>query len=613
MPAVTPPKFTPSGPERTEQAPGALVAFSLWLGLTYGLLEAVILQGLVEFANLPMWRNAVNARILWVGPLVNGAIFGIAGALLAAIVRLVPSRIRSWAWVASLTVLIGTAGIGLAMTSRAITRWAVVAIVTGVFIRGLVWSWRRTELGFARRTLPRVAAAVLIAGLAGEAYMWQQERSALAALPPGDANKPNVLLLILDATRADHFSGYGYPRATTPHMDEIAQQGALFEHAYSTSHWTHPGHTAILTGKIGRVPPHSRRAGGQPPKSLAEILAQQGYATYASSANSMWFTPKAGLGRGVARFNVYFDTLGDAVGRAYFGKALLVIFRDQGGWFDSPWRKRPPRSHQQLLDWVEKSWQLSRPFFAAINYMETHDPYWPPEPFTHHFNSGITRRGLAALHEGTFVRSNLTESQNQMVVDAYDSSLAYLDDEMGKLFAELNRRGLLENTLLLITADHGEALGEEGQHGHVTPILRQEVSRVPLIVRFPGRVPAGLRMSQPVSVNQIPATVASLLGLGAAEGLPAALSFDPATPTSGALIVGSGRAAVADGKWFLLENSRNGRHFLYDMHSDPAQKNNLADDPQFADAKGMMLGRLAELKKRYFPKATREEEAPPQQ
>ncbi len=590
-------------PPTAPRSPRDLFIFSIWLGLVYGLIEALLLQSLVEFSSLTMWRNGVNPRILWVAPLVNGLLFGAAGALLAGALRFSSQRLRPWVWTMSITLLYGLAGFGLVMSPRAFERWAIVVITLGALVRGFQGGRARQELGFGGRTLPRVLAVVALAGLAGEAWTWRQESSFLASLPAGDPSKPNVLLLILDTARADHFSSYGYGRATTPQMDALAREGTLFEFAYSTSHWSNPGHTAILEGRYGRGRvPNRWQQDTFKHSPLATVLARQGYATFATSANSMWFTPKAGFGYGFVRFNVYFHNLGDALGRTYFAKVLLVLIRDPGGWFDAPWRKRAPQNNRELLHWMEKARELGRPFLAVANYMEPHDPYWPPAPFTHKFNSQITRRGLLGLHSGPFPRPNLSPGQLQTVVDAYDSSLAYLDAQLGDLFGELRRRGLLDNTIVVITSDHGEALGEDGAFGHVAPIVRQEVSRVPLIVRYPPAYPAGRRIRRPVSIYQIPAMITSVIGLPEAQLYSAEpLSPDPVLPGEGALVTARRRYAVAYGPWFLLDNQRLNRRFLYDMEKDPQQKEDLAGRPELADIERQLLHRLAKLRAKLTP------------
>jgi len=592
---------------RAPRRPADLVLFSVWLGLVYGLLEAALLQGLVEFSSLKMWSNGVNPRIAWVAPLVNAGIFGLAGLALAGLLRLAPERTRPWIWTLAVAALVGAAGFGLGMTSRALMRWAIVLGTIGATVRGFQLGRLRTELRFARRTLPAVVAIAIAAGAAAEIWMWQQERAMLAALPPARSGSPNVLILILDTARADHLSTYGYTRPTTPAIDAIAREATLFEWAYSTSHWSSPGHLAILEGHYGLPDIPSRLRARLPDRApIAEVLARRGYATFASSANSMWFTPKAGFGRGFSRFDVYFHTAADTFGRTYFGKVPLVLFRDPGGWFDAPWRKRAPQNNRDLLDWIDRARQMGRPFFATVNYMEAHDPYWPPAPYTHTFNPHLTRRGLLALHSGPYPRSNLTPPQIQMVVDAYDSSLVYLDAMLGELFAELTRRGILDDTVLIITADHGEALGEESRFGHESPILRQEVSRVPLIVRFPRAVTAGVRVRRPVSISQIPATVAALLGLDDDRRRYAldALSAGAAAPERGVLIAGSGRGAIAVDRWFLLDHPISQQRFLYDMQTDVKQTQNLYGRADLADIQAMLVERLTQLRKTLLPPRT---------
>jgi arylsulfatase A-like enzyme len=260
--------------------------------------------------------------------------------------------------------------------------------------------------------------------------------------------------------------------------------------------------------------------------------------------------------------------------------------------------------------WVDESRRAGRPFFATLNYMDVHDPYWPPEPFTHKYHNGITRRGLLALHNGSHPRANTSEDGRQLVIAAYDACIAYLDHQWGELLNELARRGLLENTIVIITADHGEALGEEKRWGHSAPYLTQEVTRIPLIVRYPTAVPQGVRVSHPVSHAQIPATVLQLLGVASdahSQMLPSLLvsSQEPV------LINGGVRHAIAFEKWHYITEKDTKRNRLYDLDADPRAEHNLSGQPAFAHIEAHMRHLLEAMIVRHHIRPPTQAEAVP--
>jgi arylsulfatase A-like enzyme len=145
------------------------------------------------------------------------------------------------------------------------------------------------------------------------------------------------------------------------------------------------------------------------------------------------------------------------------------------------------------------------------NYLDTHDPYLPPEPYRHTFSSAKNPGGL--LQSGAEAYPTLTSEQLQGEIDAYDGAIAYTDVHIGLLLDALQQRGLLANTFVIVTSDHGEAFGEHGLFLHQNALYR-ELIRVPLIIARPGHVPAGVRVAAPVSNAALPVTVMDLIGAG---------------------------------------------------------------------------------------------------
>lgn len=588
---------------------------AVWFGLAYGLAEGILLCSLYEFSHWPMWNNGVAPQILWISPVINTALFLALGAGLAALSALLNRwpKAAGWTGPICLTVFAGAAVGGLILSPRSFTPLAGAAISVGVMFNVLRWSRKRMPLRFFARSLPVVLALCLVAGAYGEWLPRWREQRALAALPAAKPGLPNVLIIVLDTLRADHVSAYGYPRATTPNLDRIAAEGALFERAFSPSTNSPISHLGMMTGQFIGYSWFAPASRGQIRPLLAELLAEQGYANAACIGNYMWVTPKVGMHFGMARFDLYFHTWGDRFTRTYFGKMIGQVFRWYGGYYDDLGTKRAEVVNRQVLAWIDKAQQLQRPFYAFLNYMDVHDPYLAPPPYRTQFSGRVSRRGLLALHQGTRLKKNLTEEEAQLMRDAYDGELAYLDAQLGALRGELERRELWDNTLLIITADHGEAFGEENYFGHVAPVMRQEVVRVPLIVRFPPRIAAGTRVAAPASGRQIPATVADVLGLsrGSFDEKKSLLETAPNGGVTLPVLVENGRNfALVWNQWHLIRMHGKPER-LYDLDRDPKELTDLAARPEAAATLLQMRSMLDELIQR-IPTRGPEEDDPQQ-
>jgi arylsulfatase A-like enzyme len=167
-------------------------------------------------------------------------------------------------------------------------------------------------------------------------------------------------------------------------------------------------------------------------------------------------------------------------------------------------RKSAESVNSQFLTWL--SGREKRPFFVFLNYFDAHGPYVAPAPFNVKF--GPSR---PIEQNGTAHKSELSADEIAAMIDGYDSSIAYLDHELGRLMDELERRQVLDDTLVIITSDHGEEFGEHDVFGHGHTLYMPSV-HVPLLVRFPGRTPAGASVSENVTLRDLPATIIDLLG-----------------------------------------------------------------------------------------------------
>ncbi|MCB9665441.1 MAG: sulfatase [Alphaproteobacteria bacterium] len=384
--------------------------------------------------------------------------------------------------------------------------WGAAALGVGLSAAWVRWRWARA--------LSAVAAVAFLGWVALPTHA-----PAPSGPPPAG---PNVLIVVVDTLRADHVGAYGYPRDTTPTIDHLALEGARFADAATTETWTLPGHASLFTGLYTRE--HQAHLAHpvleDQHTTLAELLQAAGYRTGGFSANP-WLSRVSGLGQG-------FDTflwLGVQVTTDAFFLPLATsrfVRHDLGG----------EAVTDAALDWLDAS---DHPFLLFLNYMEAHEPYGTvPEPFfSRYLDAPLawdvgrrwvrnTARYQCLACEGPD-REEMTcgahgwEARPDHLVEAtalYDAGIRYVDHQLGRLVAHLEATGRLDDTLVIVTADHGEALGEQGRIGHGAFLLDAVVD-VPLVLRLPGVVPAGAVADDPVGLVDVLATVADATGLQA--------------------------------------------------------------------------------------------------
>lgn len=578
-----------------------------WLGLAYGFAEAIefSLFGLVPGGL--SYRNGNSARVLWVAPIVYVVVVTTLSLLFYGLRRLI--RNVDWLKLFVFAILAGGCYLGVSLQGQIFSRVASLLLALGIATQlTRVFVKRREQLlRLMRRTLLPLAAAVVVIAIAELSITAIMERRALAMLPSAGAH-PNVLILLADTLRADHVSAYGYKRPTTPRIDRFAAEGRTFLEAYSTSSWTLPSHASLFTGR--RV--HEHRAGhdghrflGREFPTLAEVLGRSGYAAGGFVANTYWCGRQTGLHRGFIRYEDFYGNIGDTLARTLLGQMVTYKVLPYFGFIDIPGRKRAGDINDRMLGWIDSL--AGRPFFAFANFMDVHSPYIPPPAYDGHFAGKRFERGteivLGPLTDKTKVPEPVVL---RSWIDRYDESLLYLDEQVGRLFDELARRGILDNTIVVFTSDHGEAWGEHSliDHGHS---LYQELIRIPLIVRFPPRVASGERTSRPISLEQIPLLVTDLAGItqtpfpayslrahAAPPGEAVALSELPHRHGMPSVfpVASGGLRSVQTEQWHLIV-SETGTAELYDLVKDRAESKNLAGEPRFADVLSRLQRRLA--------------------
>ncbi len=550
----------------------------------------------------------MNRHIMWTIPTVNIVLFGFCGLLVALALRArlrlgVRGAVGPLVFLAALTLLLSC-------------RWLhVVACV----VLALLFTFRltrRIEVNFpefrrlVRCTKPTMAglvAAVIGFSLDGQSLGVRQAAAPASAAAAGGkgAPSPNVLLVVLDTVRADHLTLHGYARDTSPSLARMARRGIKFEQARSTAPWTLPSHASMMTGRW----PHELSTSINHPldgthETLAEYLAANGYATAGFVGNATYCGIETGLSRGFAHYEDHVLSVADILWSSAMGQRILLqgMFgpeRRTGGTPNDFHRKDAAQIRRDMLAWVAR--QQGRPFFAFLNLYDAHDPYMPPTGFDRRFGVGPRSAGDMAILERWFIqdKKKLKPGEIQSVVDAYDDGIAYLDEQLGRLVDDLDWLGLLANTLVIVTADHGEHLGEHQLYGHASSLYDAEI-HVPLLILLPGEVHAGQSVAEQVSLRDLAATVADVTGLGGspfpgrslARHLAANASplHEPSlsevdspvmsAPNQGRSPVFRGpMKAVAAGKHVYVRNG-DGQEELFNVEADPMQSRNLAGLPQ---------------------------------
>jgi arylsulfatase A-like enzyme/Flp pilus assembly protein TadD len=360
------------------------------------------------------------------------------------------------------------------------------------------------------------------------------------ALAAAATDPPNVILITLDTVRADRMGFLGSKWGLTPNLDALASQGVVYEHTYSQAPITPVSHATILTGTFPQY--HGiRNFGDRLPPSipfLPDILHSQGYQTGAF-VGSIILDPKNGFASGFERgFDVY---------NAGFHRQKTGERRE------ASMQRRGEVTLGCVLEWLGH--RQKGPFFLWFHLWDAHDPYNPPEPFRSRF-------------------------PNQ----PYNGGIAYVDATVGKLLDYLRTQGLYDNSLIAVTADHGESLGEHGELTH-SIFLYDATIHVPLLLKLPGGRFAGQRVNANANLVDLAPTLLDALG----QKSPPAMQGQSLLPLIGNPRPGN-RPSFATGDhsersfgWSALLSLRSGNHLyvraplpeLYDLATDPGEKKNL--------------------------------------
>jgi len=535
------------------------------------------------------WNRWVLERLLfqgsdywWLTPLLAGAI--VAGfTAVAALV--VPARWETGVDRLRFGVPIALGTVGVLWLFPQLALGASLVLAAGVGVTASAWCARRAARldVLVRRTLP--LAVLIPTGVGIVMHLpshWLSRRSADGAGP----GAPNVLLLVLDTVRAIELGLYGLSQSTSPTLDGLGAGGVVFERAVSPAPWSAPSHASLFTG---RSPAElsidwNRRLDATYP-TLAEALRDAGYATVGIVANTAYASAETGLARGFDHYEDYPLTLRRALAMPRLTRRFVAGARDAVHTppLDEAGRLSAEHIAGRFLAWVDD--HPRRPFFAFLNFYDAHAPYGAPEPFWSRYLPDVKPRAIPV--SGPRSEGPAAAAGHQ----AYRAAIAHLDFVIGNMLDTLIRRGVLNNTLVIVTADHGEEFNEHAVPGHGQTLFTQAV-HVPLLLFWPGRLPAA-RVSTPVGLAQLPATIMDLLHqespfpgtsvapLWRGDSLPASAVASMVTrpwPSGVRDDVNAPHAleSVQVGRYHYIRQPGDAMELLYDQATDPLESRNLA-------------------------------------
>jgi arylsulfatase A-like enzyme len=520
-------------------------------GAVAGLLESLLLgssrgTGLEPAALV---NTAVFYAIIW------GAV-GLSIGLLGRLLRRPPLRTDGpalGALVLSLMALVLAGGyVNIMFLPSMFSSLSLGVDLVILGCAALLWyvlqaAWRRLEWRTAGRHGGRspltVATVIVVAALVAIGASPVSEVATVPFETGRHTEGRNVLLILVDALRADHLGCYGYERPTSPNIDRLAAEGLLFTDAYAQGSRTKETTASLVTSYYASSHGVTDFSSVLPLSSptMMELASSAGYRTAVVSANSL-VSPTFGFGRGVDFF--YCDAP-SAVGRT----VVMEMARNVGfrvgfmGWLPRalrsldvllpmpdrvfPFRGGDPRvMNETFLSWLDED--PERDFFAYLHYMDSHAPYAPPPPYDTMYDPGYGGEPMLSVpvFPGSMLPFDEAEAlhydEHRNLIAHYDGAITYFDHELGSLLDELEARGLRENTLIIVVSDHGEEFYDHGGWGHGQSVY-EELIRVPLILHMPGVLPGGLRTDAVVrQVDLLP----TLMGAVGVEETLEAADFD---------------------------------------------------------------------------------------
>lgn len=377
--------------------------------------------------------------------------------------------------------------------------------------------------------------------------------------------RPDIIFLVLDTQRADRLGCYGNQNGLSANLDAFAGRSVLFDQAVAPAQWTIPSHASMFTGRYPSAHHLLQSSQSLSPDlpHLVETLHKAGYETVGFCNNPLVGVLNNGFKRGFDRFYNYGGAIPSLPESStptpwplnrllaaytqflrrisypiqnFFGRSDLAFRLSLNAWLTPLWSRfanfkgQNERSVRDIVTFLHKREKrpAARPLFLFINLMETHLPFWPPGRFVDqvapYFRGSKEARSIMrrwnreAYRWAAPLEKPLGELEARVLNDMYDAEVAYQDHYLGAFITALEERSRKDNTLTLITADHGDGLGEHGYMGHAF-VAYQELVHVPLILQWPQRLPAGVHVKKPVSTRRVFHTMLDASGR-LPEGVP---------------------------------------------------------------------------------------------
>jgi arylsulfatase A-like enzyme len=405
----------------------------------------------------------------------------------------------------------------------------------------------------------------------------------------------------MDTARRDHLGLHGYERPTTPNLEELAKNSTVYDRAYTPGGWTPPAHASLFTGlfSIAHQTTQEDWRMGDHLTTLAEVVNSEGYETIGIVENPM-LNRQYGFDQGFSRYYETWQFKEEDENRA------LLLFR------------------KGLADRT-----TDKPFFVFINLIEPHSPYNSSKQFYHEFVSDRTQTLEENMWREFFLgMKTFSPAEISHLNELYDAELLYVDYLVGRMIDELKAAGDWDKTVFIVTSDHGENIGDHEMMDHVFS-LHESIIRIPLVIHYPVLFPPGTRHDYPVQLTDVFPTVIEIIGaenasylcqgrsllerqLGDDYAVLSAYYFPRqalrAMEKRGMIKPGEENErlerfkrrtrAVIVGETKLIWGS-DGKHELYDLGSDPGERQNLIDDPQYAATAQELLALHDDLVTRY--------------
>ena len=474
-----------------------------WVGLRFGAylaateLLVVVLPVMYKLRQSGLWGLILASAAMY-------ALLGLGGGWLLG--RIPPLRSRPWALLLSLLAL-------LAGTSAILGEHVVPVLVFGLPALGMAWAGSAMAGKPSKVRLALRGLVIVVFGLVWLPLLVPRGAGPAETDVEPATGVPNLVLVVLDTVRRDTLSTYGYPEETSPRLSELADSGIRFDGARVNGMWSLPSHATFFTGVHPSI--HGAHYENweldEGPRTLAELLRTRGYQTACITGNPL-ISRSLGTARG-------FEDVGESW-RHFWIQESLIGWRLLRPVWDRDRDKGGAAGVRYLERWLAEERDPERPFFLFVNVMDPHAPYHdvPRQHVERFLPEGATYADARRLGSLVFFHHvfggpvELDDEELAILRGTYAGAVRYGDAVLGEIVDRLDAADLGDDTLIAVTSDHGELLGEHDLWGHVHS-LYDELLAVPLVLRHPAAIPAGTDSDAPVQGIDLMPTFLSAAGI----------------------------------------------------------------------------------------------------